>query len=169
MHALHSHQLKCEHERGVLSRVVALQVLHEHLQRAAVWNTKLTPTWCAKSHHVCLAAVERPTTDSLKELEDSSVLPLTLGFHLSFLCQAACFTNLEQSLLRKLLLELTAGLSQPAGGPLVGHESSRKSACSSAGSESMGRTMEQQHEVRRRETKVYQLCLRCHFRRLDNA
>ena len=77
-------------------------------------GTKLLPTWRAKSHGVRLAAVESPTVDSLKALENSRPLLLAHGCHLGLRRQAALFTKLDEAL-QKHPLASTARLSEPPG------------------------------------------------------
>jgi len=77
-------------------------------------GTKLLPTWRARSHGVRLAAVESPTVDSLKALENSRPLPLAHGCHLDLRRQAALLTKLDGALQKKPLASTTR-LSEPPG------------------------------------------------------
>jgi hypothetical protein len=61
-----------------------------------------------------LAIVISPAVDSFKELEESCVVPLTLGLQLGSCRQAAFFTQLHEALLQQQLATM-ARLREPAG------------------------------------------------------
>ena len=70
-------------------------------------------------HHVCLAAVKRPTVDTQRVRGERGPLPLTLGFHLGLRRQAALFAQRSETLLKQLLAGV-ARLCEPTGGRRVG-------------------------------------------------
>ena len=92
--------------------------------------------------------MKRPTVDSLKEFEERGPLPLTLGFHLGLRRQAVLFVQRSETLLKQLALQAWLAC---ASRPAVAAQAccSTKSACSSGGSSSRGRTMLQQLRWRR--------------------
>jgi len=81
---------------------------------------------------VCLAAVVKPTLDSLEQLEESGPLLLTPGFHLGLCYQAALFTKLDEALPQQQLASV-ARLCEPPGSRPVGQSASEERLYQSAG------------------------------------